>query len=307
MKEHEARVLVLLSSYNGEKYIKTMLDSLMAQHGVMLDLLIRDDGSSDSTLDIIDQYRQVHGGIIVIRGKNAGAADSFFKLIETASKRFRDYDYYFLADQDDYWESRKAERAVQFLKKHAGKKYVLYASDVKITDENLHVICYHHVQAYDYKEQMLRSSVSGCTFVMNMDVIDLIAKYHPKQVDMHDAWIVRAVLTAGGKLLIDHNSYILYRQHGNNTAGVSITVFDKFRHKWKRMIHRDHMISKMAAELLEGYGSQADNEKRAVLKALSACDTFKGKMNVLQMYSKYCFSNTLRKIFFIWDVMIGNI
>ena len=106
-------VQVLLSSYNGEKYIREQLDSILAQEGVNIQLLIRDDGSTDGTNSILTEYEQRCDNISVIYGINVGVIQSFFLLLEQAGS----YPYIALADQDDVWLKQKLKRAIEKIKK----------------------------------------------------------------------------------------------------------------------------------------------------------------------------------------------
>ena len=93
------KILVLMSTYNGEKYVDTQIKSVLNQKNVNVKIYIRDDGSSDKTVDIIKKYNDER--ITFFEGQNKGATDSFFELIKKAPL---DFDYYAFCDQDDYWE-----------------------------------------------------------------------------------------------------------------------------------------------------------------------------------------------------------
>ena len=90
------KVQVLLSTYNGEKYLKEQLDSIIAQKGVDVHILARDDGSKDDTIKILEGYENID----IIKGSNIGVCKSFFELINKSGE----YDYYSFADQDDVWD-----------------------------------------------------------------------------------------------------------------------------------------------------------------------------------------------------------
>ncbi|MBQ4399872.1 MAG: glycosyltransferase, partial [Alphaproteobacteria bacterium] len=104
-------VLVLMSTYNGEKYLKTQLDSILAQQGVNVQILVRDDGSSDGTLPILQAYA-AQGKLTYYTGPNLKPAKSFMDLIYNAPQA----DFYAFADQDDYWLPEKLICAVNKLK-----------------------------------------------------------------------------------------------------------------------------------------------------------------------------------------------
>lgn len=111
-------VQVLLSSYNGENYIREQLDSILNQEGVEIQLLIRDDGSTDGTRSILAEYEQQWNNISVIYGMNVGVISSFFLLLEQAGE----YPYIAFADQDDVWLKQKLKRAVERIEQTVSRK-----------------------------------------------------------------------------------------------------------------------------------------------------------------------------------------
>ena len=105
-------VYVMLSSYNGEKYIAEQIDSILHQTGVSVTLAIRDDGSSDGTGEILRRYASENENVKVAFGENVGYAKSFFELIKTSPEGF---DYYALSDQDDVWTEDKLKSTCVWL------------------------------------------------------------------------------------------------------------------------------------------------------------------------------------------------
>ena len=98
IKDH---ILVLLSTYNGDSFLGEQIDSLLSQEDVELSIIIRDDGSSDKTIALIDYYGKLHSNIFFIKGFNCGSARSFMNLLYEANVSHCDYDYYAFCDQDD--------------------------------------------------------------------------------------------------------------------------------------------------------------------------------------------------------------
>ena len=109
------KALVLLSTYNGENYIEELLDSLLGQT-YPIDILIRDDGSSDNTYNIVLEYQKKYDNIYFISGENKGFVKSFTTLV--CEKRVEHYQWIAFCDQDDIWLPDKVERAVNALKKY---------------------------------------------------------------------------------------------------------------------------------------------------------------------------------------------
>ena len=94
------QVAVLMSTYNGEKYIRDQIDSILSQIKVNVTLFIRDDGSTDSTVKIITQYTEKYSNIKFWVGENIGVGNSFMQLLYSLTDEF---DYYAFSDQDDIW------------------------------------------------------------------------------------------------------------------------------------------------------------------------------------------------------------
>ena len=107
------RIAVLMSSYNGEQYIKEQIDSILNQKGKFnIDIYVRDDGSFDNTIHILEDY-QKKGLIKFCGGENIGPAKSFLTLLALADG----YDFYAFADQDDIWFENKIESAILKIEK----------------------------------------------------------------------------------------------------------------------------------------------------------------------------------------------
>ena len=127
------KVAVLMSTYNGEQFLREQLDSILDQENVDLNLYVRDDGSNDHTIDILSEYADKHSNVHFYRGdKNLGACGSFLELL---SKEY-DADYFALADQDDIWDKDKISVAIEKLKTLPADKPALYHSNLRIVDQD---------------------------------------------------------------------------------------------------------------------------------------------------------------------------
>lgn len=238
--------LVLLSTYNGEKYLKDLLESVLNQKNVNVDVLVRDDGSSDSTIDILKKYEGDH--ITIYSGTNLKPAKSFLDLVSAAPLT---YDYYALCDQDDVWKPEKLDKAVQMLGNTSNP--ALYSGAVIVTDQNLKNtrISIHPNTFSNPLFGILTFGTPGCTFVFNRTLLEYLKKYVPSVCSMHDSWISFVCLAVGGKFIYDKEPQIYYRQHGNNVLGaqrhsITKTIKDIIFYKGIRR-------SDMAKEVLIGY------------------------------------------------------
>jgi rhamnosyltransferase len=212
-------VCVLLSSYNGEKFITTQLDSLLAQRDINLKILVRDDGSHDGTCGILEKYQQA-GQLDLIRGENVGYAKSFYTLVKNAPVS----DYYAYCDQDDFWESDKLATAVAMLENQDQQKPALYFSALKIVDDNLKFKFNSHknfkIQEHPFQQSFIKVAAYGCTLVFNNITRDNLLRYNYNTFYAHDTNMYMMV-AALGNLIFDNVPHIQYRQHAHNTFGYS--------------------------------------------------------------------------------------
>ncbi|MGX7030431.1 glycosyltransferase family 2 protein [Vagococcus zengguangii] len=207
------KVLVMMSTYNGEKYIQEQINSILQQNKVDITLLIRDDGSKDETISIINEFQKEYVNVLFLQGENLGPANSFIKLLNDASD---DFDYYAFSDQDDVWKSDKISRAISLLEKDIPS---LYCSSVTIANDKLEPLYTTKITEFSATELMLRNNVQGCTMVMNGSMKKKINEYIPKYLEMHDSWILRVATFINAKIVFDEYSGIYYRQHENNVIG----------------------------------------------------------------------------------------
>ncbi len=256
-------VLVLLSTYNGEKYISQQLDSILSQSDVNIRLLIRDDGSSDKTSDIIKSYND--GRITLIKGENIGSTSSFLKLIEFAD----DADYYAFSDQDDVWDSDKLSTAVSKLREYENVPAV-YSSNQRLVDSNLNILSQpsdNHLTTLG--SAMIKNYATGCTVVFNNRLMKQLKSAKNVSVSFHDWWVNLVALTTNGVSVFDTDAHISYRQHSDNVVGAASGFFGKWKKRFLKFIDTDYRRDLVAAELLECYGDSADDETVSILKSFS--------------------------------------
>ena len=98
------KVAILLATYNGEKYLREQIDSILKQNGVDLTLYVRDDGSTDGTIDLLKEYVVNTKAVKLDIGKNLGVGNSFMQLLYDCPN---DFDFYAFSDQDDIWDENK--------------------------------------------------------------------------------------------------------------------------------------------------------------------------------------------------------
>lgn len=210
-------VTVLLSAFNGEKYLTEQIDSLLRQKGIQLSILARDDGSSDRTISILQHYAETDKRFTYYCGKNIGPAKSFLELIAKTGRS----DFYAFCDQDDVWDENKLVCAIERLRACDHTKPAYYYSNLRIVDQDLNFYRLSHnlplIQESKYSA-LTEDMATGCTVVFNEAVARLVRERMPAYCSMHDSWIY-LISKFFGTVVYDFDAHISYRQHGNNVVG----------------------------------------------------------------------------------------
>jgi len=286
-----ATVQVLLSAYNGSKYIAEQIESILNQSYHTIKLLVRDDGSTDETTNILQFYRKRYPSKIqCIKGENIGIVDSFLELLKHADPSC---DYFCFCDQDDVWLPDKVERAVKFLHSYRSIPAMVCTS-TRITDDSLRPISIWPkppLREPSFYNAMVQNIAVGATTTLNQQAWKLVAgkPVCSENILMHDWWAYLCV-SAFGKVIFDPEPSILYRQHGNNAVGSIRSFLDLLNRKWnsyKR--HRGkHLLQKQASEFYRIYGNLLDEEKRTeLLFFLKERETFKDRLTYLSKCKVY--------------------
>lgn len=218
------KVVVLLSSYQGERFITQQIASILVQLPPDGCIQVRDDGSTDSTVELIEAFGDSR--ISVTRGANIGFVRSFLTLLEAAPS---EADIFMLSDQDDVWLPHKIERAVDHLKPLSGQP-ALYCSRLQLVNENLDPIGLSPAwpRAPSFKNALTENIVTGCTCAINRAALPLARRYgNPELIYFHDWWLY-LVIAAFGKVAVDTQATILYRQHANNAIGMGAGLMRYF-------------------------------------------------------------------------------
>lgn len=294
------KVQVLLSTYNGEKYIREQLDSILKQDYKDIAILIRDDGSTDNTVHIIKEYAKVNNNIKYYQGKNIGAINSFFDLMKNADP---DYDYFALSDQDDFWLEHKISRAVEVLNELNNEKPLLYCSRTTLVYSNLDKIKISMKQYQikpDFGNALVENICIGCTGVFNRQLLLLVKEHIPEFTIMHDWWLYLTA-SAFGKVYYDDNSYLLYRQHMSNLIGSRASYYDEFKNRLRNYKGNRLKISRQAFEFMRKYEVD-DNTKKQLEYVVNAKHNIKFRFKVIfsnNIYRQRLMDNIIFKILFL--------
>ena len=305
-------ITVLMSTYNGEKFLREQLDSILAQElpeNLQLKIIVRDDGSTDSTLAILDEYCRNHGEIIsYYTGENLRPERSFWHLVVNCPKS----DYYAYSDQDDFWFPDKLARAVKRIQEENDEDTpILYSSNVMVADAQLNPVApMRSGKIYTDLAHVLIYNVStGCTVVYNDAAHDELVKYDidSNLLIMHDR-LSDLIISLFGKIIYDMEPSMLYRQHGNNVFGEqSLGKVKSFFKRVKRFLGPSNSIrSERCKMFLRLYGDRLNDEQKELLHTVGYYKTDKAARKAL-MKNKAFSKNRKEDFLFRWAVRLKKI
>lgn len=221
MQSNHPHVAILMSTYNGEKYLTEQIRSIQKQTNHFWHLYIRDDGSSDNTVSLLNSFSQNDERITFInKGKqhNVGVIQSFLSLLNQVSA-----DYYMFSDQDDYWLPNKIGRALELVSRYDsnGEPICVHTELQEVSSklEPLGLMKNGRVWS-DSLHFLFGNCVTGCTMLINESLKNklMLNELDENKLMMHDWWFA-LVASAFGKVVYDHRPSIEYRQHLNNVVG----------------------------------------------------------------------------------------
>ncbi len=221
----EKKIDILLATYNSEIYLKETIESIIKQTYTNWRLLIRDDCSTDNTLDILRSYEKTYPNkMVVIEGdENIGACQNFGRLMELS-----DSEYVMFCDNDDIWLPDKIMISLNKMKElndiHNKDVPILIHTDMVVVDDKLKVLansywCYQNIDPgkNSLSRLLLQNVVTGCTMMINSKLRQRATPI-PKEIIMHDWWLA-LIASAIGKIEPINIQTLLYRQHGGNIVG----------------------------------------------------------------------------------------
>ncbi|MCY7485306.1 glycosyltransferase family 2 protein [Paenibacillus alvei] len=271
MGEHNGKVQVLVSTYNGEKYLAEQLNSLLEQTYPHTFITIRDDGSSDSTVSVIKEYvSEFPDKIEAIYGENVGVIASFFELL--SCYMHSDADYICFCDQDDVWMTDKLERGVSSLNGDLENTPMMYLTATQMVNDSLQLLnTWPPIpqRGPSFFNALVENIAVGATIMLNRSAVKHITENLPntESIVMHDWWVYLFV-SAYGKVIYDDKPSIYYRQHENNVVGGQQGFLDKWKTKWGN--YKKHSVQKIlwrqAKEFERCWGEQLISEMKIELR-----------------------------------------
>lgn len=275
------KVIVLLTTYNGEKFLKEQLDSVLNQKDVDVFLKVFDDISKDKTHEILENYRKNHKNFdYVINKTNKGFSYNF--LDAYFSLKDEQFDYVAFADQDDVWLDDKLISAISLIKEKNHPNGCLYCSNLKLVDQDLNDIGLmqnESVLKLNKYNFLTDNIATGCTIVVNKAFYDYSTKYYPKDIKLHDYYLfLLAVLNA--EYVYDYNCHILYRQHGHNEIGSNDALMSKSN--LKKIKNPKHTTPLIHQQLLAGFKDDIPSEYLPYVEIIANYkQSFKKKMKLV--------------------------
>lgn len=253
-----------MSTYNGEQYLREQLDSLLEQDVDDMKILVRDDGSTDMTKHMLEEY-QSKGLLKWYTGPNLRPAKSFMNLLRNSCQS----EYYAFCDQDDIWMKDKVSVAIKALEQYK-QVPAMYCSNTMLVDKHLNKIrVSNKLFKFTFGESLITNPVTGCTMVINDVLRNLLLKQTPTIMSMHDWWIYTVCLAFNGHVIFDESPHIFYRQHGKNVIGAMTSKSEIRKKHFNKLFNSGVGLRyQVAEELYRCYGSEMPNN---TLKQLKLC------------------------------------
>ena len=297
MKAEHRKVCVILSTYNGEKYISQLVESVLNQIEVDVEIFVRDDGSTDSTIDILKNFKDSR--IKITKGKNLKPAQSFLAALRNCQSA----DYYAYCDQDDVWYPNKLVTAINAIENTGISEPVLYMSTYDVVDSNLKKIMtfdMHYEKTHSLGETIVYRSPSGCTMVFNHALKQIISRERPDYIRMHDFWTLMIAESMHFKIITESVPLIMYRQHENSTVGITPTRLTRLKRLIKSATKGNNERWRQAKCLYDCYRNDLPDDSKDLLETVvfyrkSFHNRFK-LMNDKRFHAGETYANILFKV-----------
>ncbi|WP_426234011.1 glycosyltransferase family 2 protein [Pseudomonas sp. TWP3-2] len=220
--ERDASVAILMCSFNGERFLSEQLASIERQDHTRWQLFVSDDGSTDSTVDILSSFQARVGGerVTLLAGPRSGFANNFMSVtcLESISA-----DFYAWSDQDDIWAADKLSAALSWLRQVPTDIPALYASRTTVVDEGgVDVgMTPGYRGIFSFSNALVQNVAAGNTMVFNRAARELLRAGPTLGVVAHDWWAYLLVTGVGGQFYFDQEPHLFYRQHQANSIGAN--------------------------------------------------------------------------------------
>lgn len=306
MALNQNTVGIILATYNGEKYLQAQLDSICNQDFSSWHLYVRDDGSQDKTLQILEKkYYEIPDKMTIVTSTlgNCGVIGNFSELLSQTKEQ-----YILFSDQDDVWKPNKISISLEkmkLLERQFGCHLpLLVHTDLTIVNEHLQVIhpSFKQFARLNFRlftslnRLLVQNVVTGCTMLINRPLADLSMPI-PKDVVMHDWWIALCAAAFGQIGWID-GSTIYYRQHGKNSVGAKPYALKSYLKRWWKGDVKQDKRQEQANLFYDRFNDKLDSNQKQLLSGFKQyCEgSFFEKRQSIVKYQFYR-SGLLRKLY----------
>jgi len=281
-----------MSTYNGQLFIAEQLHSIAQQTHTNWQIVLSDDGSSDDTLLLAQQFQQQFGSdrLTIRLGPKQGFCLNFLSMACDPTIRA---DFYAFSDHDDVWMNDKLERALAYFDSVRDKNIPrAYCGRTQSVDEQLNHLGYSPLFSLprSFRNALVQSIAGGNTMIFNQAAKELIEKAGPLEVVSHDWWLYQLIKGAGGTVYYDPKPSILYRQHPNALVGANRSIgarYDRFVFAWNGGFKRwndinyaalysvKHLLTKDNREILELFGTLRTAKFKDRFRLLAVCGIYR--------------------------------
>lgn len=302
------KIEILLATYNGQKYIKKQIESILNQEYKNWIIKIYDDSSKDGTYEILLDYQKEYPDKIQVIRNNPGfgsAKANFMNMLRNSTEK-----YVMCCDQDDVWLPNKITLSYEMMKKceknHAPNHGpILIHTDLKVVDSELNIMSdsffeYSKLRKeFELKDNLIQNFVTGCTMMMNRELVYLLKELNEcEDILMHD-WALSLLATTFGCVGFVDKPTMLYRQHAVNSVGAKQYGMGLFIAKLKENKMREavQLTSKQAAYILSKHGDKMTVEQRTMyLKYSKLFDVSKAKRVAMYFQNGFWKNGFARKV-----------
>lgn len=269
LKQQKRTVTVLMSTYNGEQFLREQVESVLYQENVDSRILVRDDGSTDNTLALLFELAEIYPGKLeVIRGRNLGPTGSFLELSRKAEGRSH---WYAFCDQDDVWLPEKLSRALDKLAKYGDSKNSIYASATTICDANLNIISNNTFPKlkFDLGAELSRHRLPGHVLVFDQSLLHELNSFNTNFNFPHDYLLCVVACACGSKFVFDSKSEVLHRRLSSSVTPGGNGLVKRIKHELAQILNKNGLDrAKLANRLLTRYGSDLNAADKVLLDTI---------------------------------------
>lgn len=258
-------IAVVMSTYNGREFVSDQIESVLAQDVSSLALYVRDDGSTDGTLQILEGYER-RGQLTLLRGKNVGVVASFIEAISLVPP---EVPYIALCDQDDVWHPDKLSRALEALSSHDGDRPLYYCAEYTFCDAEMHPQSRSQLARGEirFARMLYENATSGNTCVINRALAERAVRAGAQGVYCHDWWLA-LVASALGEVVHDDFSCLEYRRTGSNASPTGSGGMAILRYRIRTFFDKGELrnVTEQLVRLDEAFGGEMPVERRRLLR-----------------------------------------